>query len=208
MPIWTEGVSVIIPTLNATEALAGLLTHLRGCEVLEVVVCDFGSLDDTVATARTYGANIVRGQNDPAGQVNAAIKNLRGTALWFLSPNARPPRLGAPYIIDILSDPDFRGGYFPLQYWKNNNPRRLSSWKANSAASVLGHVSLDHGPYVDHATLEDCGGYPDGNSPIPTMMKTIHAEGSLFVMPEVIRIVSDPIPAPHTDNHPEPDSDS
>lgn len=56
------GVSIVIPALNASHELLQLLPTLnaqKGFSRIEVIVVDSGSADDTVLTAREYGAKVV-----------------------------------------------------------------------------------------------------------------------------------------------------
>src|ERR1700738_5031511 len=49
-------VSVVIPTLNAADTLAGLVEQLGDTAIVkEIVIVDGGSSDDTAAIARTAG---------------------------------------------------------------------------------------------------------------------------------------------------------
>jgi glycosyltransferase involved in cell wall biosynthesis len=55
----TPGVSVIIPTYNEAEAIAGVIRELPGDIVQEVIVADGGSTDGTQAIARAAGARVL-----------------------------------------------------------------------------------------------------------------------------------------------------
>lgn len=62
LPPPRSAVSVIIPTWNAGDELALLLSALAaqcGCARTEVIVVDSGSSDGTVAVAREYGARLI-----------------------------------------------------------------------------------------------------------------------------------------------------
>jgi cellulose synthase/poly-beta-1,6-N-acetylglucosamine synthase-like glycosyltransferase len=61
-------VSVIIPTLNEAELLPGLLADLV---LVEIIVSDGGSLDETAALARTGGARVVHARQGRGPQLNA-----------------------------------------------------------------------------------------------------------------------------------------
>ncbi len=87
--------SVIVPTLNEAAFLPGLLTALAGQTHPpdEVVVADAGSVDDTVAIARSHGARVVPG-GPPGVARNAGAKATSGDLLLFLD-------------ADVLPGPDF-----------------------------------------------------------------------------------------------------
>src|SRR3989339_1640219 len=103
MPEWTDGVSVILPVANAAARLPAFFQALARCEVLEVLLCDLGSTDATVAVGRDAGAHVFRTSGDPAEAVNNAAENTRGTAIWFLSPACRPPLYVGHDIQDALA---------------------------------------------------------------------------------------------------------
>jgi glycosyltransferase involved in cell wall biosynthesis len=58
-PQMTAGVSVIIPTYNEAEAIAGVIRDLPGDIVKEVIVADGGSTDGTQDIARAAGARLL-----------------------------------------------------------------------------------------------------------------------------------------------------
>ena len=98
----SELVTVAIPTLNAGPEFVRTLAAVRaqrlggGCE-LELVVCDSGSDDGTVAMARSHGARVIeilRSEFSHGGTRNRMMsestRNPRGPA----HPGRRPGALG------------------------------------------------------------------------------------------------------------------
>jgi rSAM/selenodomain-associated transferase 2 len=79
--------SVVIPTLNAAETLRDTIGALaEACEtmVVEVIVVDGGSDDDTVARAQNLGASVIVAQRGRGSQLSAGAKEARGRWLLFL----------------------------------------------------------------------------------------------------------------------------
>jgi len=84
--------SVVIPTLNESEALPGLLDDLRQVPLeLEIVVADGGSTDETKAVARAAGAHVLDVPRGRATQMNAAAPAASGAMLLFLHADVRLP---------------------------------------------------------------------------------------------------------------------
>ncbi|MEP7205987.1 MAG: glycosyltransferase [Casimicrobiaceae bacterium] len=83
-------ISVIMPVWNGADMLDRslpplALMHARG-EVVEIIVVDDGSTDDSVGRATTHGARVLPsgGRLGPGGARNVAAPLARGNVLWFV----------------------------------------------------------------------------------------------------------------------------
>jgi glycosyltransferase involved in cell wall biosynthesis len=89
-------ITVAIPTLNAGPEFAQLLVAVCGQRVdaeLELLVCDSGSTDGTVALARRYGARVLeipRERFSHGGTRNLLASEARGGHIAFLTQDAIP----------------------------------------------------------------------------------------------------------------------
>ncbi len=83
-------ISVIVPTLNEEEHIAGAL-DLPLSEEHEVIVADGGSTDRTVEVARALGAKTLVVVGGRARQLNAAASKASGDILLFLHADTRLP---------------------------------------------------------------------------------------------------------------------
>lgn len=88
-------ISVIIPTLNASRYLPGLIEALKTQSEppLEIIVIDSSSTDDTVSLAREAGCVvevIARADFDHGGTRNRAANLARGDLLVFMTQDAVP----------------------------------------------------------------------------------------------------------------------
>ncbi len=83
--------SVIIPTLNESKYLPGLLDALnkQTCRPDEIIVADAGSRDGTVELALAHGAQVVRG-GMPAEGRNAGARVAKGELFQFLDADVLP----------------------------------------------------------------------------------------------------------------------
>ena len=89
------GISVIIPTLNAGESLANLLSALMKQELapVQIIVVDSSSEDNTVSVAKSLGADtlvIPRESFNHGGTRNFAASKATGDILVFMTQDAMP----------------------------------------------------------------------------------------------------------------------
>ncbi|MHC4066623.1 MAG: glycosyltransferase, partial [Planctomycetota bacterium] len=64
-------VSVVIPTLNEADHIAWCIRSIQHAPVIEIIVADGGSRDETVPIARALGATVVQTSRGRARQMNA-----------------------------------------------------------------------------------------------------------------------------------------
>jgi rSAM/selenodomain-associated transferase 2 len=88
-------VSIIIPVLNEAAQIEALLQHLRrgaDASVAEILVVDGGSTDGTVALAGAAGATLLHCPVcSRAAQMNMGARAAKGTVLYFVHADTRPP---------------------------------------------------------------------------------------------------------------------
>jgi rSAM/selenodomain-associated transferase 2 len=111
--------SVIIPTLNEGNYLAGAVASVRRQATQgpphEIIVGDCGSVDGTAELAEQLGARVV--QRDPPFDSRAAALNqgaavASGDVLLFLDADSTVPRGFDKAIETVLRDPHVVGGAF------------------------------------------------------------------------------------------------
>ena len=88
-------ISIIIPTLNASEFLPNLLTKLQHQTINKnnVIIIDSSSKDNTVDIAKSFGAETViipQEQFDHGGTRNIAASKAKGDILIFMTQDAMP----------------------------------------------------------------------------------------------------------------------
>lgn len=88
-------ISIIIPTFNEAEQIAGAVEHLRSSmhgPGHEVIVSDGGSTDSTIRIAQRTGARVVLSPvKGRAGQMNHGASRASGDVLHFVHADTRPP---------------------------------------------------------------------------------------------------------------------
>lgn len=90
-------VTVAIPTRNAGQSFEQTLGAVTGQRVesasVEILVCDSGSSDETVALARTYGASVIEipaGEFSHGGTRNLLMERAAGEHVAFLTQDSVP----------------------------------------------------------------------------------------------------------------------
>jgi rSAM/selenodomain-associated transferase 2 len=97
-------ITVIIPTLNESEQIGILIKHLQHWQhegLVEIIVVDANSKDDTAKIAATYGVKVLQTKKaSRAYQMNEAAKIATGDILYFVHADVLPP---SSYYVDIVS---------------------------------------------------------------------------------------------------------
>ncbi len=88
-------ISVIIPTLNEALTIGSLVDYLnqyRDSSLLEILVVDADSCDNTEGVAREAGAVVLKSpQRSRASQMNFGARHAQGQILYFVHADCYPP---------------------------------------------------------------------------------------------------------------------
>ncbi|MDH5551297.1 MAG: TIGR04283 family arsenosugar biosynthesis glycosyltransferase [Gemmatimonadota bacterium] len=156
MPI----LGVVIPTLNESRCLPGLLSDLAALALpTDIVVADGGSSDDTVAVGRAHGARVVGASRGRAPQMNAGAAEVRGEWLCFLHADVRMPERARRVLAAAL------GAECDAAVWRLtiDHPggwARIMEWGAQLRDRLGGLPYGDQGLLVRRALFEAVGGFP------------------------------------------------
>jgi rSAM/selenodomain-associated transferase 2 len=97
-----QSISVIIPTLNEAENIGQIIDYLQqnaNDSLLEIIVVDAQSADDTEGVARQHGATVIQSlKRSRAAQMNAGAAAAKGSILYFVHADCYPP---TSYLSDI-----------------------------------------------------------------------------------------------------------
>lgn len=102
-------ISIIIPTLNEETNIQRLLPYLQSLPnqeyLLEILVSDGGSTDQTVRLARNLGATVlVPPAKGRAVQMNFGAANARGNILYFVHADVIPPRTCLSDVVGAVNE--------------------------------------------------------------------------------------------------------
>jgi rSAM/selenodomain-associated transferase 2 len=152
-------VSVIIPTLNEQDWIAGAVESAFAAGAAEVIVADGGSDDRTTRHATAAGARVLLTDRLRAKQSNLGAHAASHDVLIFLHADTRLPAGAAEAAEHALKHADFGG--FRIRFFEP--PRKL----AFAAAAINLRTQLTRCPWGDQAqfirreTFLEIGGFKE-----------------------------------------------
>lgn len=155
--------SVVMPTLNAQEALSrslpALAEGLVAGLVRELVISDGGSTDATLLVAEASGAVVVSGAPSRGGQLRRGAVVAQGEWLLFLHADTVLPSGWAAAVEAHFATG--RAGCFRLRFdARGVAPTLVAGW-ANLRSRVFGLPYGDQALLISGAVYESVGGYRD-----------------------------------------------
>lgn len=154
-------VSVIIPTLNAQThlglCLSSLMPALEAGLIRELIVSDGGSVDDTVALAKEWGAEVIEGSPSRGAQLARGCRAAKGTWLLVLHADTRlQDGWVGPAVRHLESE---KAGWFRLAFDDGGLAGAfVASWA--NIRSGFGLPYGDQGLLLPARLYDDAGGYP------------------------------------------------
>ncbi len=158
--------SIIIPTLNEAETVAGaigLLEQRASGGTPEVIVADCGSTDETVPIARRVGVRVESGTHvtNRAGACNAGAAVAVGDVLLFLHADSRVPPAYDRSIGLALDRPGAVGGAFEFgldgPQWRLRFVELVNRVRYGFGGAYFG----DQGLFVHRAVFHALRGFAD-----------------------------------------------
>ncbi|BFU92686.1 MAG: glycosyl transferase [Nitrospira sp.] len=159
-------ISVIIPALNEEKTIGQTLSCLPMAEILEAIIVDGGSTDQTISIAEVFcaeasNARIVTAPAGRARQMNEGAKAGRGDILLFLHADTRLP-VGAQLMIEeALTDPAVAGGRFDVTFDSRSALGTMISTFMNWRSRLSGIATGDQALFVRRHVFDQLGGFAD-----------------------------------------------
>lgn len=155
-------ISVIIPTLNESGNIYRLITFIRQlqrAEVIEILVVDGGSTDDTCLTAQNCGASVLLcHERNRATQMNLGAKAARGDILYFVHADVV---LLPTFVDDLMAciSRDFESGCYRYIFDSDKILLKVNAFftRFNKIMCRGGDQTL----FVKRSTFELMGGYDE-----------------------------------------------
>jgi rSAM/selenodomain-associated transferase 2 len=173
-------ISIIIPVLNDSHALAALLPSLANSSA-EIIVVDGGSTKLPQELVEQYGARLVTSAAGRATQMNVGAKQATGDVLLFLHADSQLPD-SFESAIQSGMEAGREWGRFDVQLSGQHPMLRVVEWMMNQRSRLTGVCTGDQGIFLTKNAFENVGGYPE----IP-LMEDIELSVRLKAAPYCIR---------------------
>jgi rSAM/selenodomain-associated transferase 2 len=179
--------SIIIPTLNAADALPAtldsLLPGVAAGVIREVIISDGGSTDATTTLAEDAGCEHLQGPAGRGGQLLRGAQVARGEWLLFLHADTHLPRDWVGAVCCHMTRQE--AAVFALSFRSEARMARLVAGWANWRTRALGLPYGDQGVLISRALYDAVGGFED----IPLMEDVAMAralKGQITILPEAV----------------------
>jgi len=165
-----EGLSVVIPALNAAEHLPACLQSITASTAPadEVIVVDGGSSDDTLAVAQGAGCRTESSEPGRGQQIGAGVRAARFRYLLILHADCRLPPMGLERVRAVLAgSPDVSGGALG-QRFDRSAPVLLFIEAMNEFRATFGGI-----PFGDQAQFFNRARLPGEQFPAQPLMEDV-----------------------------------
>lgn len=154
---------VVIPTLDEESCIESCLASVASLRAAgaRIVVSDGGSRDRTVARARAWGAQVLRGPPGRARQMNAGAAATGGELLAFLHADTRPSPAACARLAALARRPEAVWGRFDVRLSGAGAALRVVETAMNLRSRLTGIATGDQLVFVSRSLLRHAGGFPD-----------------------------------------------
>ena len=155
-------VSVVIPTLNEEQRIAGTLEAARAAfgDAAEYIVADGGSTDATLLIAEQLGARIVTGSRGRGEQLHHGCRAAIGETCVMVHADTILPVTAGASISAALQNERVVGGAFQLEFRDGNRSMKLLQHAINLRTRAFRVATGDQVIFVRSLVLAQIGGVP------------------------------------------------
>lgn len=184
-------ISVIVPTLNEEEnlkILIPLLFSIKNSELIEVIVADANSSDQTKSIAESLGATYNScSAKSRASQMNAGAKISKGNILYFVHADTRPL---PSFVRDIKTNiaKGYLAGCYQYRFDSDNFLLKINSWftRFNGMFSGGGDQTL----YIERTLFNDLNGFDENYTIMEDfdLVRRIRKKSEFRIIPKPIKV--------------------
>lgn len=158
-----HNLSFIIPTLNEEEFFIQQKLFLQSLlqQGHEVIVVDGGSIDKSVAIAKSIGCNCISTKPSRGYQLRTGAEISTYPILVFLHADTILPSSGIDSILKVMSTHNADWGCFNVVFANQKCIFKIIAWFMNKRSCLTGIVTGDHTIFVERSTYFDSGGFSD-----------------------------------------------
>lgn len=154
-----SSVSVIIPTLNEEEWIAGAVESAFAAGANEVIVADGGSDDRTTRKATAAGARVLLTERMRAKQSNLGAHAASHDNLIFLHADSQLPAGAAEAVDDALQRADFGG--FRIRFLEASRGLTFAAAAVNLRTRISRCPWGDQAQFIRRETFLEVGGFKE-----------------------------------------------
>lgn len=155
-------ISIIIPTYNEADNIGKLISYLfanNNSSVVDLIVSDAGSDDNTIGIAKQAGANAVLSPGKGrAAQMNFGATIAKGDILYFIHADCFPP---AKFIGDIQQaiKMGYKMGRYRTKFDSDKTILKINAWFTFFDLFIC--MGGDQTLFITRSFFEQCKGFRD-----------------------------------------------
>lgn len=184
-------ISVVIPTLNEAENLRTLIPLLFSNgneELIEVIVADANSHDQTQSVSKQFGAKYVACPlKSRAAQMNAGAKIARGKILYFVHADTRPISSFVEDIENSISE-GYLSGCYRYRFDSDDFLLKINSWFTRFDGLFSG--GGDQTLFIKKAFFDELNGFDEKYSIMEDfdLVRRIREKTTFRIIPKSIKV--------------------
>ncbi len=155
--------SILVPVLNEADSIIQALRALAPLRArgVEIILCDGGSGDATMARAAGAGDLVIAAPRGRASQMNAAAARAAGDTLLFLHVDTRLPDNADALVLEGLAASGRVWGRFDVQIDGASPLLRVVAALMNIRSRLTGIATGDQAIFARADAFRATGGFPD-----------------------------------------------